>query len=379
MRNYISKIIDRGLQKRRESGITRYALYSFLIIISYKFIGLLKNINFEENLGDILISSIYVYNICIAILFMLHSYKMSFENYSPIRIIKTSKDSFYNLFLALTIVLLPLLISFGGFRELYNDGSHFNWYLILIGLIDSILFLLIAVVLIIYLFKKKEEKLYSLFDSSSKEYDPFSSKFFFFIAFLIIILSAYFYYLHELSIEKIDVLLLGVISFIILQVFIKIIDLNKQDVFLKDLENLEYEIFVKNMSDKEIRGTLQDKYLGFLIKDWSELKIKELNDAETIHDSYVKKIQKYQDELNDFDKTKYPFEFKGREKEFKAMKNGFIEEINSFYIKLAKELIDVYSNAKKMDDSEKEKLGEFKNNLLNKKKKYLEIFNKKKN
>ena len=51
---YIGKLIDRNLQRKRESGFTIYALYALLILVVYKIFENYPTIPFKDNTTDIL-------------------------------------------------------------------------------------------------------------------------------------------------------------------------------------------------------------------------------------------------------------------------------------------------------------------------------------
>jgi hypothetical protein len=48
MRDYITKLNDRNLQRKKATGFTNYVLYSLIIIIAFKIIDLVGRINFQE-------------------------------------------------------------------------------------------------------------------------------------------------------------------------------------------------------------------------------------------------------------------------------------------------------------------------------------------
>lgn len=72
MKNFISKLNDRNLQRKRESGVTTYVLLSALALIIYQIANLYKNQTFKNNsYYDIVYIVTYITNTFMAILFIV--------------------------------------------------------------------------------------------------------------------------------------------------------------------------------------------------------------------------------------------------------------------------------------------------------------------
>ena len=98
MRNFISKLNDRNLQRKRESGVTSYVLYSILILCLYKLFKHLEKINFSEIINfseNLILFCCYVSNGLIAILIIISSlFDVKEKIFSNLRIIKKKNEEF---------------------------------------------------------------------------------------------------------------------------------------------------------------------------------------------------------------------------------------------------------------------------------------------
>lgn len=80
MRAYISKLIDRNLQRKRESGFTTYALYSVLFIVVYKIFEIVHLIPFQSDFWEVIEILTYSINLLFSLRFIYLIYEGSIEH-----------------------------------------------------------------------------------------------------------------------------------------------------------------------------------------------------------------------------------------------------------------------------------------------------------
>ena len=171
--------------------------------------------------------------------------------------------------------------------------------------------------LIVFLFSKNND----LYEAINKTDDnEILSKVFFIVSFFIIVSSIYL--LSDINIiDKINLVLLCLLTFSIFAISEKIIDSHKEDVFSKDLENLEYEVYLKDISDNDIRDILQKKYMGFLINDWIKYKESQISNEFEKYEKETADIELKEKEIFSIDKEQYPIEYQGRKNKIKELKD----------------------------------------------------------
>lgn len=327
MRNYITKLNDRNLQRKKATGITNYVLYSLIIIIAFKIIDLVGRTNFQElETYDFLKLIWYSFCFSLALYFTYYSFITSFKNSSSVRILKKSKKKetyFLNIiisgFFLSTIIPAALIL-----WEDYNS-KNFEY-----SIFEIILFILTAInllLLIVVLFSKDND-LYKAINKTDDN-DVFS-KGLFIISFFVIISSIYL--ISNINIiDKINLVLLCLLTFSILAIFEKIIESHKEDVFSKDLENLEYEVYLKDLSDNDIRDILQKKYMGFLINDWIKFKESEISIEFEKYEKENADIELKEKEIKSVDKEKYPIEYEGRKNNINQLKVSLENKKKRFF------------------------------------------------
>ena len=115
MRDYITKLNDRNLQRKKATGFTNYVLYSLIIIIAFKIFDLVGRINFQE-LETYEFTKLTWYSFCLslALYFTYYSFVTSFNNTSTVRILKKSrkKETYF----------LNIIIS--GFFQFNTKSRH---------------------------------------------------------------------------------------------------------------------------------------------------------------------------------------------------------------------------------------------------------------
>ena len=331
MKGYITKLNDRNLQRKKATGITNYVLYSLVAIILFKVIALIPEIHYENVDFNKLAKSIW-YSFCLslALYFIYFSFLTSFENSSSVRILKyTKKSESYFLSLNISIIFLTTIVP--AFLILWNSYKS-NSYDFSVN--EIILFVLTGVNLVFVLsviFSKKKE-LYKVINKTG-ENNEIMSKVIFGISLLVVIISTYELFSIELNenFNKSNLVLTCLLVFSMIVISEKIIESYKDDIFSKDLENLEYEIYLKDLSDNDIREILQKKYMGFLITDWIKFKESEIESEYEFYEKEELIIKNKESELKEIDKEKYSIEFKGREDEINALKNKLSNKKKRFF------------------------------------------------
>lgn len=352
MRNYITKLNDRNLQRKKATGITNYVLYSLIIIIVFKIIDLVGRINFQGlETYHLLKLTWYSFCISLALYFIYFSFVTSFNNSSSVRILKKSKKKetyFLNIiisgFFLSTIIPATIIL-----WEDYNS-KNFEY-----SIFEIILFILTAVnliFLIIALFSKDND----LYKAINKTDDnDIISKVLFTVSFFVTVSSIYL--LSNLNIiDKINLVLLCLLTFSILAISEKIIESHKEDVFSKDLENLEYEVYLKDLSDNDIREILQKKYMGFLINDWIKFKETEISNEFEKYQKERADIELKESEIKSVDKEKYPIEYEGRDNKIKELKDILENKKKRFFESNINEINEVLKKDSSIKSEEFNKL-----------------------
>jgi hypothetical protein len=253
MREYITKLNDRNLQRKKATGITNYVLYSLIIIIIFKIINLVGITNFEDLKPYNLIKMVW-YSFCLslALYFIYYSFISSFKNSSSLRILKVSKEK-ETYFIKIIIsgfflsTIIPAIIII--WKDYYSNNLNYTT-------LEIILFILTGINLIflnVILFSKNRDLFKAINKTDDNEY---LLKFFFAVSVFVVISTIYLLSIINYT-DKINLVLLCLLIFSILAISEKITESYKEDIFSKDLENLEYEIYLKDLPDNDIRDILQ--------------------------------------------------------------------------------------------------------------------------
>jgi hypothetical protein len=367
MKEYITKLNDRNLQRKKATGITNYVLYSLVAIILFKIIDLIPNINYEL-IERIKFIKVIWYSFCfsLSLYFIYFSFLISFENTSSIRILKYSKESetyFSNIIIS-CLFLVTIIPALFIIWENYNlNNSNYS-------ALEIVLFILSGINLIgmiSLIFSKKKE----LFQAINKTNNfKITSKIFFIVSFSVVLISNYLLFNIEINegFNLINLILTCLLIFAVVVIFEKIIESHKGDLFSKDLENLEYEIHLKNFTDESIREILQKKYMGFLIKDWIKFKEKEIETGQKKYENEEGEIEAKEKQLKTVDKEKYPIEYKGREDEVKTLKFNLNKRKLSFLEIHIKEITEILKKDSTIEAKEFNNLKELLSKISSEKK-----------
>ncbi|WP_395047329.1 hypothetical protein [Flavobacterium sp.] len=339
MKNYVSKINDRNLQRKRESGLTTYALYSILIIIFYNLTKIYPLIPIKKKYWEVLTVIIPTFNIYLGILIIIMVYSSTTNHISSIRVkLNSTNNNLLDEIILCSIILIPLSASLTVTIHEYNSLSITNWYLIIM----SILLLLFTFIIIgiISSERKKVNKSIEIYEGTGNRADDknWLSIFFYVLGFSIIIYSGFNLLLNTTNIGKLNVLIFGILIYSIPCLVIKILDLREKDNFTSALENLEYEINVNKLNDDEIRIRLQQNYFGFLLNDWIIYNFQLIEDFNLNIDEQRSNLDITKTELKNIDIKQYPIEHVGRTTKIKETEVSIAKQINSFYNQKIKEI-----------------------------------------
>jgi hypothetical protein len=122
------------------------------------------------------------------------------------------------------------------------------------------------------------------------------------------------------------------------------------------LEKFEFEIYKNNMEDNEIRNKFQENYLGFFIDDWIEINQVLINKTKK---ELLKNNRSLQMKLRK--KTLSDDEIKLLKNDIEDFKNSKFNILNN-KLKEINGILNDNINSRNLDNNEKEKLLNLKNN-----------------
>lgn len=355
MKNYVSKLIDRNLQRKRESGFTSYALYSILILIAYKIIQLYPTIPFKKLFFETLSLIVCSLNMYFAFIIIILIYSSSSKYKSGLVVkLKSNDDGFLYEIICYSILIIPLILSIGVTINNYYMSKE-NTYFVIMSIIHLLIFFLI--VLMHYSEQKKANKEIETFGGNTNTSDKDNlSKFFYLLSFSIILYSFYTLFNFETEIKKVTILLFSILLYSIPCILNKIMDLNEDDAFTSALENLEFEINVLKLEDDDIRVRLQQNYYGFLIKEWISYNTQLLETLILDNSKKISIIEKLENELTKIDKIKYPIEYNSRLQKIFFEKKYFNNDLSKFCNQKIIEITSFWNNEEIESDDKKDLL-----------------------
>ena len=347
MKEYITKLIDRNLQRKRESGITNYALYSILIILIYKIIESIPRIAFNYDKVNILMIIGFSYNLFLSIFMVLISTNDTKKRKNDLKIYYKDRNSNFEIGIFLIGILMPSILNFINFFNSFGFDSNIQVYF----LATSVISIFLIAVFISILFYSREQKL----DIKGEDLDAgiIYNLVFYTLIVLSITSSVFFLYTFKsFTIRKFDIFLFALYLFGIYVVMEKIIEASNNDNLIKSLEDLEYEIYVKGLDDSEIKNKLQSNYFGFLLQDWIDLKHEELKIFEEYHIDCCEKIKADEKELLTIDCSKYAIECEGRQNQIIENKKNLAKDTANFYSNKIKQIQNVVNTKKLKRENE---------------------------
>jgi hypothetical protein len=360
MRNYITKINDRNLQRKKASGITNYVLYSILILVIFKLIDLLPKINQDFSSLTFVEIIMYSLNSSLAIYMVYESFLSSVGNSSSLRVLKNSKESesYFKPLIEALIFLIPVIPTIYFIFYNFNNDIKFSSYLILMSILS-----LFNITLVIALLFIKDKDQYKIYKGTNDSKSNSLSIIILIISVIVITYSINLLFNLNSDLDKLNLFIFGFLTFSILAILQRIIDNYSSDVFTKDLENLEYEVYVKDLSDNQIRHILQHKYMGFLINDWISNKQDEISSELNLINITKDNLTKERNELTKVDKEKYPIEYNGRLEKIENEELNLKMKISTFFKDNIVEVNEIVKKDNNISKSESEKLIKLKTDL----------------
>lgn len=357
MRNYISKVNDRNLQRKRESGLTTYALCSVLLVIIYKSAEQYPTIPFKSNFWDVIYIFTCTINTLLSIVIIYSVYELTLGHLSSIRLILKSDQSkrlLEDILQLTTFLFLPVTINGLTFYYQFQYKNNSMWFFLILGLT------IVIVMFFAFFIESKGRKInhsYEVFEGTGNvgtDKDPFSILFYT-LGSTVIAFSVYYAFTFQTIIAKNTIVIYCTLLYFIPLILIKIIDLRRKDSFTKSLENLEYEINVKDMSDDEIRERLQKNYMGFLLSEWIAYNTKHL--ADFLNNVLTKKgeVKTMEQDLAKIAPNEYPIEFRGRKRKIEIEKLELKSNIEKFFNDKLNEIENVWKDSK-LEPVERSKL-----------------------
>lgn len=344
MINLISKINDRNIQRKRESGLTGYVLISALGLCLYKLFNhvefLLTNSIFEStNLNKSIELICYTFNALVCVGVAIYQLFPNLKTLNHIKFLKKNKTESY------VLISMILTFSIGTILILYilftADNSHylFKTYCIIIFLLN-----LSGWSAFILLIKNNNSNTLKI------NSDPPKLKHIILIATILtalIIAIVSMIFIYDLKVEyKSDIIKIVILSYLSYVIIEKILEVNSNDLFYSKLEAYEYEIRLRSLTDNElIKTEFQERFSGFLVNEWIQSQIKL---TQFRYQKFIKNIEHINSQIAEIDSKN--FTDKDLEKKLKYK----LEEEKSFHIKsyksacsdqiieLEKSLIDNY-------------------------------------
>ncbi|WDF46926.1 hypothetical protein PQ459_00255 [Chryseobacterium sp. KACC 21268] len=359
MKEFLSKLIDRNLQRKRESGITSYVLYSLVILTAYKLFGCIE---------FLLIDSIFEFDnlpltVClIAFLFNMLFINGSFfyylfpnlKNFKHLKVIKNENlDNYQILSLFVSFPLGLLLNLYLFFSPLTKD-----WKLLTYAIIFFIAYIL-GCIMSFYLYLNNNVSSPPTIQSHKQKSE--NRIIFLLIILSIIINSSSFYFIYNISIEyKVEIIKISILIYLLYAIFEKILQVNALDNYYSKLEDFEYEIKLRDLPEEQIKKEFQEKFSGFLVNDWiaNQYRIftsRKFELEETIN-YYNSLAQDLESEYSSSEKDTFYF------KKSNDIKNGFNIGVNKFknlFMSQIQELEDMsFTNCDDLEIYERQKIQE---------------------
>ncbi|WP_426473687.1 hypothetical protein [Chryseobacterium balustinum] len=295
MKELITKINDRNIQRKRESGLTGYVLISALAICLYKLFNhvefLLTDSIFEKtNLNKSIELICYTFNVLVSAGVITYQLFPNLKTLNHIKFIKRVKaDPYILISMFLTFSIGTILISYLLLTK-ENPQSGFYLYCIIIVLMN-----IFGWFAFIQLIRNNNSNTLKI------NFEPQKLKnliliFTLLISFIIAIISVFFIYNLEIEYKSqiIKIIILSYFSYTIIE---KILEVNSNDLFYSKLEAYEYEIKLRNITDNDlIKREFQERFSGFLVNDWINNQIKL---AEFRNQTFVENIEQISSQITE--------------------------------------------------------------------------------
>jgi len=266
IKNFIIKLNDRNIQRKRESGITSYVLSSVLIVCIYKLFSnseklLTSTQYFPENLKNSIWLICYLFNLLLLLGGLVYTLFPTFENFKNVKLIKASRTEPY-VFLSL-ILAFPFSLALTIYTLITNesDSTIFKIYCYLL-----IFFGLIGLIMTYVLFTKNKNPEFKI-----KSTPQPSEKIIYIILYLFIFIICTYstYLIYTLTVEcKVEIIKLIILAYLTYVIIERILQVNTFDKHFSQMEDFEYEIVLRGLEEDQIRKEFQERFSGFLISDW---------------------------------------------------------------------------------------------------------------
>ena len=275
LRDYVSKVNDRNLQRKRESGLTTYALIS---VLAYIIFFLIKNypskILNEYYLETICVSTLF-YNIFFYTISIANFYSLFIPENSSIKIerIKNEVDPLTNIISNFFIFVFPLILNILSFVYLFFIRDNFSFYFLL-----NFIFFIFLNYIVFYPNKRDKQPVKSQFKATGGSFlvsqdQTCQYKILTGILIILLIYSFIDEFIITVRFSKSEVILYLLHLYSVPVILYKLLMLTYNEKLSSNLENFEYEIIIKDYSSHKIKEEIQHKHFGFFIDDYQNAKI----------------------------------------------------------------------------------------------------------
>lgn len=294
MKDFISKLNDRNLQRKRESGFTSYVIYSIFLLVIYKLFKIseyfLVRTEYEaDNLNTTIWLMCFTFNALFNLGYLINILFPNVSSFNNMRLLKKNNiDSYIFLSFILSFPLGLFLIIYTYFTIPIDTFLFTSYSLYIFGLNVWGIFQMY----ILYQKNRKNE----LTINKKRNEETVSPIFDLILSFIVIGISIYFIYniKIEFKAEFIKLLILLYLGYAIIE---KILQANTNDQYIRKLEDFEYEIKLKKYDDERISKEFQDNFIGFFINDWIETQNKIFKFRKYTHEEDIYFLQEQFQEL----------------------------------------------------------------------------------
>lgn len=319
----ITKLNDRNIQRRRESGITTYALLAVLSVLVIEIVDLGPKILNHGNHFQIAKVMLGTATLFFNVLLVITTFYLTVGYPSPVRLIKRTVNHGSILETCNTLFFLACPLALSLYYLLIQKG-WFGWYLF----IYFSLFFVLAILIAIDRTKQNKD-----FIRVSQTGIPYKEKNIVIIIFYIIgtvtISLVIFFFLHDkINLDNETVtnsikLTLYVLSIPLILSYVS--TLKNLDLKNRFLEELEVEIYINKLSDEQIIEEIRNNYVGIGVQNWIDIQTDLFNSFIAEISSELEKIENYAAEIMQLDRKTYPHEYAGR---CKAIENNLALVVN---------------------------------------------------
>lgn len=372
LKDYIVKLNDRNIQRRRETGFTFYAILGALGFCSFHLIdnlsvsfGLFANTSW-------LVIALYCSNLLFILSLFFFAFLISNKQERKAKIFGNKRTP------SVEIGDIPVYIIYGSIATLNfyvlskSDNSLINSYLWIFG----ILTILNAISPFIigfgrsirrYLKRRKGQSIerlqFTLFNSLQVKVASTSLLIQGFLLLAFLLFTAF--QMPKIpNPEIVTSVVKFTVSYYLLLILLKIaMDIMTEKHDNKKMEEFEREIYVSNLTNEEIAYKFENEFDGIPFGKWLDTRHAEVMDFfNQKHEEFVK-FQSDIVEVDKVDKANMSYEFEGRLGEIIQEQNRILAETDNFRQKLS----SIFSNLTYFGSLSQDELGRLRyvNNFLN--------------